>query len=92
MCLIYKLMKQYQSVVILSTTVINMIHDSCLHLFVINCLDRFQVFFLKEFLKGFKSKFSQIEIWFTDQNSKALEKEDNINITLVINESVKYKR
>ena len=29
--------------------------------------------------------FSDIEVWFTDQNSKALEIEDKINITLVIN-------
>ena len=29
--------------------------------------------------------FSYIEIWFTDQNSKSLEIEDKINITLVIN-------
>ena len=29
--------------------------------------------------------FSYIEIWFTDQNSKSLEIEDKINITLVVN-------
>ena len=29
---------------------------------------------------------------FTDQNSKPLEIEDKINIALVINESVKYKK
>ena len=38
------------------------------------------------------SKFSYIEVWFTDQNSKLLEIEDKINITLIINESVKYKK
>ena len=37
------------------------------------------------FLKTFDSEFSQIDVWFTDQNSKALEIEDKINITLVIN-------
>ena len=37
------------------------------------------------FLKTFDSEFSYIKIWFTDQNSKPLEKEDKINITLVIN-------
>ena len=37
------------------------------------------------FLKTFNSKFSYIEVWFTDQNSKPLEIEDKINITLVIN-------
>ena len=28
--------------------------------------------------------FSYIEVWFTDQNSKPLEIEDNINMTLII--------
>ena len=37
------------------------------------------------FLKTFDSEFSQIDVWFTDENSKALGIEDKINITLVIN-------
>ena len=37
------------------------------------------------FLKTFNSEFSYIEVWFTDQNSRPLEVEDKINITLVIN-------
>ena len=37
------------------------------------------------FLKAFGSKFSYIEVWFADQNSKPMEIEDKINITLVIN-------
>ena len=37
------------------------------------------------FLKTFNSKFSYIEVWFTDQNSKPIEIENKINITLVIN-------
>ena len=36
------------------------------------------------FLKTFNSKFQTIEVWFTDQNSQPLEKEDRINLTLVI--------
>ena len=36
-------------------------------------------------LKMFNLEFSYIEVWFTDQNSKPLETEDKINITLVIN-------
>ena len=40
------------------------------------------------FLKCFDSEFSFIEIWFTDQNSKPLETEDKIDITLVINLSM----
>ena len=31
--------------------------------------------------------FSEIEIWFTDQNNNALEIEDNVNISLIINTS-----
>ena len=37
------------------------------------------------FLKTFDSEFSYMELWFTDQNSKPVEIEDKINITLVIN-------
>ena len=34
------------------------------------------------FLKTFNSEFSYIEVWFTDQNSKLLEIEDKIKITI----------
>ena len=44
------------------------------------------------FLKTFDSEFSHNEVLFTDQNSKPLDIEDKINITLVINQSVKYKK
>ena len=44
------------------------------------------------FLKTFDSEFSYNEVWFTDQNSKPLEIEDIIKITLVINEIIKYKK
>ena len=37
------------------------------------------------FLKTFDSEFSHIEVWFADQNSKPLEIEDEISITLIIN-------
>ena len=30
------------------------------------------------------SEFSYGEVWFTDQSSKALEIEDNVNLTLII--------
>ena len=30
------------------------------------------------------TKFSFIEVWFTDQNSEPLEIEDNVNLTLII--------
>ena len=35
------------------------------------------------FLKTFKSEYDEIKVWFTDQNSKPLEIEDRINLTLV---------
>ena len=37
------------------------------------------------YLKTFDSEFSHLDVWFTDQNSKPLEIEGKINITLVIN-------
>ena len=36
------------------------------------------------FLKTFNSKYSEIDVWFTDQNSKPLEIEGRINLTMVI--------
>ena len=36
------------------------------------------------FLKTFNSEYSEIEVWFTDRNSKPLEIEDRINLTMVI--------
>ena len=35
-------------------------------------------------LKTANAEFSFIEIWFTDQNNRPLEIEDNVNITLMI--------
>ena len=36
------------------------------------------------FLKTFNSKYDEIKVWFTDQNSQALETEDRMNLTMVI--------
>ena len=36
------------------------------------------------FLKTFNSEFQEIKVWFTDQNSKPLEVEDKINLTLIV--------
>ena len=30
------------------------------------------------------TEFSHVEVWFTEQSSKALEIEDNVNLTLII--------
>ena len=37
------------------------------------------------FYKTMNTEFSEIKIWFNDQNNKALEIEDNVNISLIIN-------
>ena len=39
------------------------------------------------FLKTMNADFSEIEIWFTNQKNNALEIEDNVNISLIINTS-----
>ena len=39
------------------------------------------------FQKTMNTEFSEIDIWFTDQNNNALEIEDNVNISLIINTS-----
>ena len=39
------------------------------------------------FLKTINTEFSEIEIWFTDQNNNSLEIEDNVNKSLIINTS-----
>ena len=39
------------------------------------------------FLKTMNTEFSEIEVWFTDHNNNALEIEDNVNISLIINTS-----
>ena len=39
------------------------------------------------FLKTMNTEFSEIEVWFTNQNNNALEIEDNVTISLIINTS-----
>ena len=39
------------------------------------------------FLKTMNMEFSEIEVWFMDQDNNALEIEDNVNISLIINTS-----
>ena len=72
---------------ILLIIVISKIQESCILLFLITRPVKYQIFHPKIFLflKTFDSEFSYTEVWFTDQNFKPLEIEDNINITLVIN-------
>ena len=35
------------------------------------------------------TEFSFVEVWFTDQASKALEIEDNVNLTLIIGQTLR---
>ena len=35
-------------------------------------------------LKTVNTEFSFIEVWFTDQDNRPLEIEDNVNITMII--------
>ena len=35
-------------------------------------------------MNTFNTEFYFVEVWFTDQSSKALEIEDNVNLTLII--------
>ena len=37
-----------------------------------------------KFLKTFNSEYNEIKVWFTDRNSKPLEIEDRINLTMMI--------
>ena len=36
------------------------------------------------FSKTFNSEYDEIVVWFTDQNSKPLEREDRINLTMAV--------
>ena len=74
MCLIQKLLTQYQFIVILSKTSIKKIQKPCIN-FYKNFI----------FLKNFNSQFSYTEAWFIEQNYKPPEIENKENITLVIN-------
>ena len=39
------------------------------------------------FLNTMNTEFSEIDIWFTDQNNNALDIEDNVNMSFIINTS-----
>ena len=43
-----------------------------------------QLIDISQMLNTVNSEFSYVEVWFTDQASKALEIEDNVNLTLII--------
>ena len=72
-----------------------MIQGSCIHLFILNksfgqLLDISPKTFI--FSKTIDSECSYFEAWVPDQNSKPLGIESKINIALVINYSLKYKK
>ena len=43
------------------------------------------------FLKICNSEYDEIIVWFTDQNSQPLEREDRLNLTMVVKGSIYYK-
>ena len=67
--------------------IMNKFQELCLHFFSGKLFGELLDISPKNFifLKTFDSEFSYIEVWFTDQSSKPLEIEDEINITSVIN-------
>ena len=64
--------------------IINLIHESCIHLFQINHLVILDISHKTFFKKTFNSEFSDIEVCFTDQNSEAVEVEQRIHIILLL--------
>ena len=65
----------------------NKIQEFYIHLFLINHFVVFQKFHQQIpslHLKTFNPEFSYTEMWFTDQNSQALEIKDRINVTSVL--------
>ena len=85
MYLILKLVKQYQFINIVNN---NYQQDSrVLYTFVPNkpfgsLLEISPTNYI--FLKTFNAEYDKIKLWFTNQNSKPLEIEDRINLTMVI--------
>ena len=69
------------------TTIISKIQESRIHFVPSKAFVRLLDTSPKKsiFLKTFDSQFSYIKVCFKNQNSKPLEKEDKINITVVIN-------
>ena len=64
-----------ESLRVLYTLIPNKLFDKLLDIFPKNFI----------ILKTFNSEFPYIEAWFIDQNSKPLEMQDKIDISLVIN-------
>ena len=70
----------------LSTIIINMIHESRIHLFPINRPVHYYIFSPKNilFFKTFNSEISYIEVRLTAQKWKPVEIKGKTNFTLVI--------
>ena len=86
-CLIQKLLKKCQYIIIFLTTFINKIRESCVHLYLVNRFLNCEIFLQKNlsFFKKYSLKLLYIEVWLTDQSSKPLEIKDKINTNIVIN-------
>ena len=81
-----KILKSKTKQLVMSIVIISMIQKSCVHFFQINGLVNYKIFHPK-FLYSQRQLIQSfhIDVWFTDQNSKPLDIEDKMNITLVIN-------
>ena len=66
--------------------IINKIQEYYTLLFQINLLVAYWKIYPTNhiFLKTFNSEYDEIKVWFKDQNSKPLEMEDRINLTMLI--------
>ena len=73
MCLIYKLLKLCKSTAIFSAMIINMIQNNFPNKLARQLLGLSPNNFI--FSNDFKSQFSYIKAWFTDQNSKSAQRE-----------------
>ena len=69
----------------MSIIIINKIQEYCIHLIPNKSLSQLLDTSPKNIIILKFLKFSCIEVWFTNKNSKLLETEDKINITLLIN-------
>ena len=81
------------SIIMLSKIIINKKQESYINLFLIPFGQLLDISFKRFiFLKSFDTEFSYLKVGFTDEISKSLEMEDKINITLVVTESLTYKK
>ena len=81
------------SIMMLSKIIFKKKQESYINLFLIAFGQLLDISFKRfTFLKSFDSEFSYIKVGFPDEISESREMEDKINITLVVTESLTYKK